>query len=148
MKPNRSLNRGRIFPLASMALPLLLLGFTPISAKAQFTYTTNNGAITITGYSGPGGAVTIPDTINGLPVTGIGDQAYFTNSAITSVAIPNSITNIGDRSFFNCTSLTSANIPNSVTSIGAYAFAACYSMTSAIIGSGVTNMGDDAFEGC
>ena len=34
--------------------------------------TTNNGTITITGYTGPGGAVTIPGTINGLPVTSIG----------------------------------------------------------------------------
>ena len=38
-----------------------------------YTYTTNNGTITITGYTGPGGAVTIPGTINGLPVTSIGD---------------------------------------------------------------------------
>jgi len=40
--------------------------------QAQFDYTTNNGAITITGYTGPGGAVVIPGTINGLSVTRIG----------------------------------------------------------------------------
>ena len=53
-------------------LPLLLLLMLPAAVQAQdFTYTTNNGAITITGYTGPGGAVTIPDMINGLPVTSI-----------------------------------------------------------------------------
>ena len=57
-------------------LPLLLLLALPAAVQAQFTYTTNNGAITITGYTGPGGAVTIPSTINGLPVTSIGDQAF------------------------------------------------------------------------
>ena len=45
----------------------------PAAVQAQFTYTTNNGTITITGYTGSGGAVTIPGTINGLPVTSIGD---------------------------------------------------------------------------
>jgi len=43
-------------------------------AVAQFTYTTNNGAITITGYTGSGGAVTIPSIINGYPVVTIGVQ--------------------------------------------------------------------------
>src|ERR1019366_2154497 len=34
--------------------------------SSDFTYTTTNGTITITGYSGAGGAVTIPSTINGV----------------------------------------------------------------------------------
>ena len=38
----------------------------------QYLYTVNNGTITITGYTGSGGAITIPSTINGLPVTSIG----------------------------------------------------------------------------
>ncbi|MGD0413609.1 MAG: hypothetical protein ABSC18_18120, partial [Verrucomicrobiota bacterium] len=37
-----------------------------------YTCAMNNGAITITEYTGPGGSVTIPGTINGLPVTSIG----------------------------------------------------------------------------
>jgi hypothetical protein len=44
--------------------------------ESQFTYTTNNGTITITGYIGPGGDVTIPDTINCLAVASIGDRAF------------------------------------------------------------------------
>jgi nicotinamide mononucleotide (NMN) deamidase PncC len=37
-------------------LLLLLLLTLPAVVQAQFTFTTNNGAITITGYTGPGGA--------------------------------------------------------------------------------------------
>jgi hypothetical protein len=47
----------------------------PVAAQAQFNHTISNGAITITGYTGPGGAITIPSSINGLPVTSIGQQA-------------------------------------------------------------------------
>ena len=36
-----------------------------------------NATITITNYTGPGGAVTIPSTINNLPVTSIGHEAFY-----------------------------------------------------------------------
>src|SRR5712672_3501673 len=41
----------------------------------DFSYTNTNGTITITGYTGPGGNVIIPGTIDGLPVTSIGVSA-------------------------------------------------------------------------
>ena len=69
---------------------LALLGFillaTPLAANAQFAYTTNNGTITITGYTGPGGAVTIPATITGLPVTTIGNYAFYNNTNLRSAS--------------------------------------------------------------
>src|SRR6267154_2382750 len=52
-------------------LAVMLLLAVPAVVQAQYTYTTNNGTITITGYTGPGGAVAIPSTITGLPVTSI-----------------------------------------------------------------------------
>ena len=139
--------------LIKLCLLAILLAL-PLAAQAQFTYTTNSGAITITGYSGSGGAVTIPDTINGLPVTSIGNSAFFNNlpdynsSSLTSVTIPNSVTNIGQQAFSGCNSLTSVNIPNGVTSIGDYAFYSCYSLTSVSIGTSVTSIGYGAFYQC
>ena len=93
----------------------------PAAVQAQFIYTTNNGTITITGYTGPGGAVTIPSTTNGLPVTSIGDYA-FSATSLTSVTIANNVTSIGDWAFWDCSRLTSVTIANSVTSIGNNAF--------------------------
>ena len=86
---------------ATRLLPLLLLLALPAVVQAQFTYTTNNGTITITGYTGSGGAVTIPSTINGLPVTSIGDYAFYNCTSLTSVTIPNSVTSIGDEAFWS-----------------------------------------------
>ena len=62
-----------------------------------FSYTTNAGAITITGYTGPGGAVFIPPIINNLPVTSVGDYAFYGCTSLTSVTIPSSVTSIGIR---------------------------------------------------
>ena len=69
------LNKRRAAATGTLLLLLLVLG-PPAVAQAQFTFATNNGTITITGYTGPGGAVTIPDTTNGYPVTSIGDYAF------------------------------------------------------------------------
>src|SRR5258706_5243880 len=91
-------------------LLLLLLLTLPAVVQAQFNYTTNNGAITITGYTGPGGAVVIPNTINGLPVTRIGDYAFNGKAGLTSVTIPNSVISMGTSAFSYSYSLTSVTI--------------------------------------
>src|SRR5207249_1103539 len=86
-----------------------MIGFVA-SAEAQFTYVTNNGAITITGYTGPGGAVAIPDTINSWPVVRIGNSAFYGSRSLTNITIPNSVTSIGYRAFAGCTRLAEITV--------------------------------------
>jgi BspA type Leucine rich repeat region (6 copies)/Immunoglobulin domain len=129
-------------------LLLLLLLTLPTVVQAQFNYTINNGAVTITGYTGPGGSVIIPDTIGGLPVTSIGYGAFNGSTSLTSVEIPGSVTSIGDYAFDFCTNLTSVTIPNIVTNIGNEAFAECWSLANVTIGNGVTSIEFLAFYRC
>src|ERR1017187_9044563 len=119
-------------------LPLLLVLTLPAAVQAQFQFVTNNGAITITKYTGAGGAVTIPDTTNGYPVTSIGDMAFYNATNVTSVTIGTNVTGIGVEAFYGCTSLTTVTIGNSVTNIEYYAFEGCYDLTSLTIGTNVT----------
>jgi hypothetical protein len=81
--PVRTACVTRLWPLL-----LWLLLTLPAVVQAQFHYTTDNGAITIIGYTGPGGAVTIPATIDGLPVTRIGNSAFQGQTSLTSVTLP------------------------------------------------------------
>jgi len=87
-----------------------------------------NGQITITGYTGSGGDVTIPSTIDGLPVIGIGPWAFNGDTGLISVTIPNNITSIEFGAFSSCSNLISVSIGNSVTSIGRQAFSGCISL--------------------
>jgi hypothetical protein len=146
MRMNAANNSFSFFPGARL-LPLLLLVVLPSVAQAQFNYTTNNGMITITKYTGSVMEVVIPDTITGLPVTTIGDSA-FEEEAVTSVTIPNSVTSIGIEAFLNCTTLTNIAIPESVTNIGIEAFQDCVGLTSIAIPDSVTSIGQYVFESC
>jgi hypothetical protein len=155
---------------ATWLLPLFLLTFPPL-ARAQWICATNDGAITLTGYTGPGGAITIPVTIDGLPVTEIGFQAFINCSSLSSVTIPAGVTTIGQNAFYGCSSLTnisipegvagimdgafdsctslpSVTIPNSVATVGWEAFAGCSSLTSVTIPQSAASVGTDAFYGC
>jgi hypothetical protein len=155
--------------IVTVLLAGLVLVFAVQPAKAQFSYITNNGSLTITGYTGPGGAVTIPDMLNGLPVTAIGDNAFYICLSLRSVTIPDSVTNIGIQAFYHCHGLTNAilgnhlttiselmfaysglqtiTIPNSVTDIGDYAFYDTL-LTRLTISDSITNIGTYAFYGC
>jgi hypothetical protein len=123
-------------------LALLLLLTLPAAVQAQFTYTTNNGTITITGYTGSNGVVMIPDSIADLPVTSIGDWAFYATS-VTNVLIPDSVTNIEDGAFFDCESLTNVTIGSSVTSIGDWTFAFCPGLMSVCCRGNAPSLGGD-----
>jgi hypothetical protein len=158
--------------IGSTVSTLLWFLFLAVAATAQgqFTYTTNtDNTLTITGYTGSGGAVTIPTNINGLTVRSIGYYA-FSETAVTSVTIPGSLSiedyafddsefltnatiqygvaGISDFAFAGCSNLSSVAIPRSVNSVGYGAFVFCESLVNVTLPGSVTNVGDYAFFGC
>ena len=151
--------RGRNSPLIVALVVMVLLfsgmfiviGSRTVAAaqNGDYTYTISGSPAnaTITGYTGPGGAITIPSTLGGYPTTAI-SNAFSYNTNLTSVTIPSSVTTIWGGAFADCHALTSVTIPSSVTSIGEGAFTYCTQLPSVTIGSGVTSIGDDAFSGC
>ena len=137
--------------IPSQGILCLFLFFTCAGNAAQsgdFTYEVAESTVTITKYTGPGGSVAIPATIDGMPVTRIGDRAFFLNANMTSVTLPDSVTTIGDYAFHWCDALTSIAIGNSVTTIGGSAFSSCSQLTSIVLPNSVTSIGDGALSGC
>ena len=93
-------------------------GRPAVLLNPPYLCTTTNGAITIIGYTGSGGAVTIPGTINNLPVTAISSGAFQNCASLTSVTIPASVTNIADTAFQNCSSLAGVYFLGNAPSLG------------------------------
>jgi len=136
-------------------LPLLLSSTLSVAVQAQFTFTTNGGAITITRYIGTDRSVTIPSEIDGYPVTSIGPYAFASIYSvpviiptITSVTIPDSVTSIGMDAFGGCTNLQIVMLGNHVANIGGDAFASCSSLTNINLPASVINLGSYVFAGC
>ncbi len=138
--------------LLALAIFFTVLPAAVMTASAaesnNFTYTVADSKATVTGYTGEGGAVTIPAVLDGNPVTAIGDNAFLFNSKVTSVIIPDSVTAIGNSAFSSCIELTTVTIGNGVITIGESAFLLCVKLTDVTIPNSVTTIGNSAFRGC
>lgn len=137
---------------ARLAAGLTALFLSSPAMKADqsgYYYFTNTGSSAIiTNYTGPGGFVSIPPTLNTLPVAGIGYSAFFAQNGMTGVSIPSSVDSIGDHAFHGCSGLASIAIPSSVTNLGSWVFAYCAHLGSVTISNGVTDVGDYDFQSC
>ena len=117
------------------------------------------------------GAITVPQTLGGCPVTRIGEDAFYDCKRLTAVTIPSCVTSIGGYAFAGCRGIKSVTIPacvarlsstfpdaystitdviiaDGVTSVGADAFRNCSRLTSVVIPESVTSIGASAFYGC
>jgi len=140
---------GRLSSRVCLAAALLVGSAMPGlvgSAGAQFTFVTNNDAIILTGYGGPGGVVTIPSATNGYPVVSI-QGAFNANSQVTSVIISHGITNITFATFGACLNLTNVVLPDTLISIGQNAFEQT-GLGSVTLPASVANIGEAAFGYC
>ncbi|MDR1499426.1 MAG: leucine-rich repeat domain-containing protein [Tannerellaceae bacterium] len=120
----------------------------------DFTFIKGDGSgCTLIDYSGAGGDVIIPSVAtkedgSTYVVTAIGLYAFYYNSDITSVIIPDGVLEIEMGAFYACYSLAEVIIPNSVTTIEEEAFASCDALASITIPSSVTVIGEGAFRSC
>ena len=121
MKKKNSVLR-KVLAVVLSAVTLLGTGFTTVGqfvgtsgvsvsaaeVYGDFQYSVNDdNTVTVTKYTGNGGDVIIPDTIDGKSVTSIGSWAFAYCDNLSSVKLSNAIISIGDGAFCRCTCLTS-----------------------------------------
>jgi hypothetical protein len=80
------------------------------TAPILFTCTTNSGAITIKSYIGIWGSVVVPDTLNGQPVTAIGNTAFYGCATLTNIIIGTNVTSIAGQALVGCTNLIAITV--------------------------------------
>jgi len=124
-------------------------GGRPVRLKAgDYVCNVENGKISIFSYIGQGGAVTIPGTLNNMPVVGVGDSAFYLNSNLTSVVLPSSVRDIGQMALGYCTRLTDIRLPNTITNISAPAFESCSQLIKVAIPPSISKINSRTFYAC
>lgn len=146
----------------SATMLIAVLCVAPITAFAEstddgLTYTVANEEVTITGYTGAGGEVNIPDTIDGKPVTALADFVFCAAAAnyspaaanITSITIPDSVKTIGKETFNGCAALEAVTFPKDVSIPASNnMFKGCAKLKTVTLPAGVANVDTSCFYGC
>ena len=132
---------------------------TLLMTYGDFEYQICTDGIRIVHYVGEDRHVTIPDYINGYPVTTLGFLSFTDCTFLESVQLPETLTSIEDgvygfpdykplSAFGDCTALTSVVIPGSVKRIGNLAFCRCSSLSRVTLCEGIEEIGLDSFGKC
>ena len=122
---------------------------TPITKPELFTYVIENNAIVITGLKVDcPGSINIPSHINGMPVTAVGDEAFYCCDQLSKVILPETVTTIGNKAFYYCTQLMKVILPKSITAIGDDVFSHCFNLTTITLPDSVSSIGKFAFHFC
>lgn len=123
---------------------------TKMSADGRYSYCGNSvDGITLLEdrVEVAGGAFTVPDSIDGQPITKIGKGAYKGITA-TSITIPESVKIIDDMAFMDCHELESVVFASNVVEIRECAFQNCYKLKDVTLNDGLYRLGKSAFSGC
>jgi hypothetical protein len=67
-------------------------------------------------------SITVPASLNGIPVIGVGDFAFMSNQTVRQITIPTSVTGIGAYAFQDCRNLYSVTCSAALREISAGAF--------------------------
>ena len=121
------------------------------SAQAQaFTYKLNKDGTgyVVTGYEGEDVVIRIPDTYEGLPVTAVGQRAFYNNEKIEMVFTGQNVTIIEPNAFYGCTALKEVTLNDGLQKIGSSAFSNCTAMTSIALGKTLKTISGYAFYNC
>ena len=147
MKRMRFFVPALIFALVSSSAfsstATFIQGNWQISMNDDFTEITIRGIVDCPYQS----EVVVPDNFDGIPVTAIGNEAFYDRS-MRSVVIPESIKEIGSEVFYSCDYLEKISIPSGISVIPEDAFRYCYNLSEVVIPNSVKEIKSRAFQSC
>lgn len=108
---------------------------------------TPKGTARLLSYEGDGTRVKVPDEVDFLVVTELGEGLFRSHSEIESVALPSALTRIGAHAFDECSALRHVELPASLEVIESFAFAKS-GLESVALPSSVQSLGEKAFFAC
>ncbi len=121
---------------------------TKTVSDEDFTYRVYTDHVTLENKKSTRRDIVIPDTVEGLPVTGIERNAFNGTKYTQSVQLPSGLVNIRYCSFYKANQITELRIPASVRVIDMSAFSTCEKLMRVQIEEGCRHLGYRAFGNC
>lgn len=112
MQNNRLVRFFSFFACLAVVFGMLFVSQGTVLADTDtatgLVYYVSGSSATVSGFiapSGFNGALTIPATLGGAPVTSISGSAFNGNVSLKSINIPSSVTTVSETYFDQCTNL-------------------------------------------
>lgn len=112
-----------------------------------FEYKVENGNVTIVSWTNPSDMLTVPEKLNGYPVTALGAGAFMQQTQLKQVIIPEGVTRIGAHCFEGCEALAQVPLPSTLTELDDYAFSRS-GLSELTFSENMARVGGHCFEGC
>lgn len=114
-----------------------------------FQYVLCDTQIRITGWNETlSEEASIPEEIDGLPVTEIGEKAFFNCEKLTSIRLPASVKTIEIGAFMGCVNLTEVILPQEMDVLKENLFSGCTALSQISLSDSITAIEDGVFENC
>lgn len=119
------------------------------TALAQPWFSVDNGTLSFDERKYAGSEeLTVPDTVDGQTVTGVGAYCFQYCDSLTAVTLPGTVKIIEPYAFFDCENLQTIELSYGTQIIDYQAFFSCDSLESIYIPSSVETIDSGAFEDC
>lgn len=150
----RTIRKKKAFALFLAAALLILMlpkgkaqstGFTDGVYTCQLTA---DDTIIITAYNGIEAELTIPQTLFGKTVGGIGPYAFVGHQTLTALTLPQGLKTIGEAAFYACDKLKKVILPDSLLLIEDKAFSNCPASCDIKLPEGLLIIGYGVFYQC
>ena len=116
------------------------------SEGLAFTLSADGESYTLAGIgSCTDTAIVVPALYEGKPVTAVGAQAFYKDTGLTGITLPDTVVSIGTDAFYGCTALENVTFPDGLEEIGLRAFDRCSALASVRLPSGLKQVGSWAF---
>ena len=132
--------------LAALAAILLLLTACAAGAEGEFVYDTWDGNNSLKEYTGEGGDVVIPETVNGYAVTRVSGGVFSkAKDAVTGITFPDTVKYIDIGVINNMPNLTRVVLPEGLQVLGANNFLLTPGVKEIVVPSTVFYVGSGCF---
>lgn len=136
-----------VLPVNAIPIPENARSFVLEDNGGELLYTAQDGKVVIYGYKGSGSELHVPAYIDDNKVCEIAREAFMSCDTLQSVYFPDTLTIIGPCAFYKNTVIQKVSLPDGLEEIRANAFNGCTNLTDINIPKSVTKLGEACIRG-